>query len=100
MIAIKEGLVMNRTVVGKGMLIAGAAAALILAGNVSARADEKTGGAVHCAGINACKGQGGCAGADNSCKGKNACKGKGFVDVSSADESVKNGGHLVEPKKR
>ena len=90
---------MNRTAVRKGMLIAGAATALILAGNVSARADEKTGGDVHCAGINACKGQGGCAGADNSCKGKNECKGKGFVKVSSADECVKKGGKVVEPKK-
>ncbi|MBI3770120.1 MAG: hypothetical protein HY271_16730 [Deltaproteobacteria bacterium] len=90
---------MNRTTVGKGMLIAGAAAALILAGNVIARAGDKTGGDVHCAGINACKGQGACAGADNSCKGKNGCKGKGFVKVSSADECVKKGGKVVEPKK-
>jgi hypothetical protein len=90
---------MNRTTVGKGMLIASAAAALILAGNVTARAGEKTGGDVHCAGINACKGQGSCAGADNACKGKNGCKGKGFVDVSSADECAKKGGKVVEPKK-
>ena len=91
---------MKRTTVGKGMLIASAAAALILAGNVTARAGEqKMGGDVHCAGINACKGQGSCAGADNSCKGKNGCKGKGFVDVSSADECAKKGGKVVEPKK-
>ena len=89
---------MNRTAVGKGMLIAGAAAALVLSGQVTARADEKTGGAVHCAGINACKGQGACSGASNSCQGKNECKGKGFVKVSSADECTKKGGKVVEPK--
>jgi hypothetical protein len=41
----------------------------------------------------------GAAREDNSCKGKNACKGKGFVDLSSADECVKKGGKVVEPKK-
>lgn len=90
---------MKGTTFGTGMLIASAAAALILAGDVTARADEKMGGDVHCAGINACKGQGSCAGADNSCKGKNGCKGKGFVNVSSAEECTKKGGKVIEPKK-
>ena len=85
--------------VGRGVLIASAAAALVLAGNVAARATDKTASEVHCAGINSCKGQGSCAGAENTCKGKNACKGKGFVDVSSADECVKKGGKVIEPKK-
>ena len=88
---------MNTT--GRGMLIASAAAALVLAGNVVARAADKTGSEVHCAGINACKGQGSCAGAENSCKGKNTCKGKGYVDLSSADECAKKGGKVIEPKK-
>jgi len=85
--------------VGRGRLIASAAAALLLSGGVVARAAENAGGEVHCAGVNACKGQGSCAGADNSCKGKNACKGKGFVNLSSADECMKKGGKVVEPKK-
>ena len=85
--------------VGRGMLIASAAATLVLAGNVVARATDKTASEVHCAGINACKGQGSCAGAENSCKGKNACKGKGYVNLSSADECVKKGGKVIEPKK-
>ena len=85
--------------VGRGMLIASAAAALVLAGNVVARATDKTGTEVHCAGINECKGKGSCAGAENTCKGKNACKGKGFVDLSSAEECVKKGGKVIEPKK-
>ena len=52
--------------VGRGVLIASAAAALVLAGNVVARATDKTASEVHCAGINACKGQGSCAGAANA----------------------------------
>ncbi len=76
----------------KGVLIAGAAAALFLAGAVNARAEEKAGGdQVTCSGINACKGQGTCAGAGNSCTGQNACKGKGNVKATAADCKAKGG---------
>ncbi len=88
---------MNR--VGRGIMIASAAASLVLAGHVVARAAEKGGGEVHCAGINECKGKGSCAGAENACKAKNECKGKGYVDVSSAEECTKKGGKVVEQKK-
>ena len=84
--------------VGRGVLIASAAAALLLSGSVVARATDKAGAEVHCAGINACKGKGACAGAENACKGKNACKGQGWVDVGSAEECTKKGGRVVEPK--
>jgi len=84
--------------VGRGVLIASAAAALVLAGNVVARATDKTASEVHCAGINACKGKGSCAGADNACKAKNECKGKGYVDVGSADECTKAGGRVIASK--
>ncbi len=84
---------------GRGILIASAAASLVLAGNVVARAQEKTGGPVHCAGINECKGKGSCAGAENACKAKNECKGKGWVEMSGAGECVQKGGKVVEPKK-
>ena len=83
----------------KGVLIASAAAGLILGGAVLARADEKSGGEmIHCAGINACKGQAACAGAGNSCAGQNSCKGKGWVETSK-DDCMKKGGKLLEPKK-
>jgi hypothetical protein len=85
--------------VGRGVLIAGAAAALLLGGHVVARATDKAGGEVHCAGINECKGKGACAGAENACKAQNACKGKGFVDVSSAEECIKKGGKVIAPEK-
>jgi len=85
--------------VGRGVLIASAAAALLLTGSVVARAADKAGGEVHCAGINECKGKGSCAGAENACKAQNSCKGKGYVDVSSAGECIKKGGKVIEPKK-
>ena len=87
------------TKTNKGVLIAGAAAALFLAGAVNARAEEKTGGdQVSCTGINACKGQGSCAGGGHSCAGQNACKGQGNVKASAADCKAK-GGKVVESKK-
>jgi hypothetical protein len=86
---------------GKGMLIASAAAALVMAGAVAVRADhhDKAGGdMVNCAGVNACKGQGSCAGpSGNSCAGKNECKGKGVMEMSAAD-CAKKGGKPVESK--
>jgi hypothetical protein len=84
---------------GKGTLIAAAAAMLVLSGKVTARATDKAGtDVVHCAGINECKGKGSCDGAGNACKSKNSCKGKGWVEVSSADECVKQGGQVLPPE--
>jgi hypothetical protein len=91
----------ERMRVNKGMLIASAAASLIMAGALTARADQgKTGGdMVNCTGVNACKGQGSCASAENSCAGKNACKGKGVVELSAADCAKKGGKVAEKPKK-
>ena len=86
------------TTKSKGMLIAGAAAALFLSGAVTARAEEKKGGdEVMCSGINACKGKGACAGAGHSCGGQNACKGQGVVK-STAEECKAKGGKVAESK--
>jgi len=83
----------------KGILIASAAATLVLGGAVLARADQKTGGdMVHCAGVNACKGQGECAGGGHSCAGMNGCKGQGWVELSKED-CAKKGGKVGEEKK-
>jgi uncharacterized membrane protein len=81
----------------KGMLVASAAASLILGGAVLARAaEQKTGGdMVHCAGINACKGQGECSGAGHGCAGKNACKGQGWVKATEKECTAK-GGNVVK----
>lgn len=83
--------------VGKGFMVASAVAALVLAGGVSAKADEsKKSEAVHCSGINACKGQGSCAGAANACKAQNECKGQGWVEKESAKACEEAGGKVVE----
>ena len=83
----------------RGMVIASAAAGLILAGAVAARADhhDKKGEKVHCSGINACKGKGSCAGPESSCAGQNSCKGKGVVETTPED-CAKQGGKVVDKK--
>ena len=82
-----------------GFLIASAAAGLVLSGAVGARADEgKTGGEVHCSGINACKGQGACAGAGHACGGKNGCKGQGIVKTSEKECKEKGGKGVPDPR--
>jgi hypothetical protein len=84
--------------VGTGMIIAGAAAALILGGSVVARAGSETGGSVKCVGGNACKGQGACATATHDCAGKNECKGKGWVMTKTTEECKEHGGTPEESK--
>lgn len=81
---------------GKGFVIASAVATLIGSGSLTAKADEKAGGDVVCAGINACKGQGSCAGEGHSCAGKNSCKGQGHTNVKSEKECTDKGGKVVK----
>jgi len=83
-----------------GTALAAAAAGLLLAGCATGGM-EKGGAAmeqgstmeakVHCAGINACKGQTACKSASNDCKGQNSCKGKGFLSVTKTDCTTKGG---------
>jgi hypothetical protein len=82
-----------------GTMIALAAGTLFAAACGSKAADtkattptaEKT-AAVHCMGVNACKGQGSCKSDKNACKGQNGCKGQGMVEAASADECTGKGG--------
>ncbi|WP_353230939.1 hypothetical protein [Novosphingobium sp.] len=53
--------------------------------------------AVHCYGINTCKGTSDCATAHNSCKGQNTCKGQGFK-AESKEQCMADGGSLTEAK--
>ena len=62
-----------------------------------AMAAAKSAKAVHCYGINTCKGTSDCATAKNSCKGQNTCKGTGFK-AESKDQCMADGGSLTEPK--
>jgi hypothetical protein len=81
-----------------GFLIASAAAGLVLSGAIHARAEEaKSGGEVHCSGINSCKGTGSCAGADHACAGKNGCKGQGIVKSTEKDCKEKGGKVVPDP---
>jgi hypothetical protein len=85
--------------IGKGFMVASAVASLVLAGGLTAQAQESETSectAVHCAGTNACKGQGSCAGADNSCKAQNECKGKGWTEAESAKACTDAGGTVVK----
>jgi hypothetical protein len=91
----------EKTMNAKNVIIAGAAAALLLTGAVTARADQSAGGSgVKCLGLNDCKGHGACATAQNDCKGKNACKGQGAVVMSSADECTAKGGSVAQPPEK
>ncbi len=54
--------------------------------------------AVHCYGINKCKGVGACNGQGHACAGKNACQGQGFLTLDK-DTCLKiQGGRLTEQK--
>ena len=77
----------------KGSIIATAVAGMFGCTSEQKPAAEmpSAGAAVHCAGVNTCKGQGACGGADHSCKGQNGCKGKGWVEMSEADCMAKGG---------
>ena len=48
--------------------------------------------AVHCYGVNTCKGQSDCKTAHNDCKGQNSCKGQGWVGKKSEAECKAAGG--------
>jgi hypothetical protein len=64
--------------------MAAAAAMFFTSGltGVSVAADTA---AVHCSGVNSCKGTSECKSAKNSCKGMNSCKGQGWVSMSKAE---------------
>jgi hypothetical protein len=55
---------------------------------------EKT-AAVHCMGINSCKGHGSCKSAKNACKGQNSCKGEGVMNTASAEDCTSQGGTVM-----
>jgi uncharacterized membrane protein len=86
----------------KGALIASAVAALFAANPALAqekgKTNKTTAKAVHCSGVNECKGKGACAGADNACKSQNSCKGKGYLDTKTEKECLDKGGKVLASK--
>ena len=73
-----------------GAAVATAAAGLFLGGVASTVSAAET-GKIHCAGVNACKGQSDCKTANSECKGQNQCKGQGFVAMTPEDCKAKGG---------
>jgi len=53
--------------------------------------------AVHCYGVNSCKGSSDCKTAQNECKGQNSCKGHGFKEMT-AKACKEQGGSLTEKR--
>jgi uncharacterized membrane protein len=80
-----------------GASFAATAAIIAVAGVTTATPVAAKGAAVHCYGINSCKGTSDCKTAANECKGQNACKGQGFKALSSK-ACAKAGGSLTETK--
>lgn len=66
-----------------GIALATAAASLFLSVPAAHAAQEEA--IIHCAGVNACKGQGRCGTAEHSCKGANACKGQGILPLTKKE---------------
>lgn len=54
--------------------------------------------AVHCYGVNTCKGSSDCKTSEHACKGQNDCKGHGFKSMT-AEACTAAGGSLTEVKK-
>ncbi len=81
-----------------GVSIAATAAILALsAAATPAFAKAQKAEAVHCYGVNSCKGTSDCKTASNDCKGMNVCKGHGFKEMT-AKACAKAGGSLTEAK--
>jgi hypothetical protein len=80
-----------------GAAVATAAAMLFgmaLVSTAFAGSDDK----IHCAGVNACKGQSACKSATNACKGQNSCKGKGFLEMTQKEcaDAQERARHLLQ----
>nr|WP_314466926.1 hypothetical protein [uncultured Novosphingobium sp.] len=74
------------------LLALGAAANAVPASAQDAKAE-----AIHCYGVNSCKGTSDCKTAQNDCKGMNACKGHGFKEMT-AKACAAAGGRTTEAK--
>jgi hypothetical protein len=61
------------------------AAAMLFGSGLISTAVAGTDAKIHCAGVNACKGQSACKSAHNACKGENSCKGQGFLEMSKKE---------------
>ena len=88
---------MNTRILGTSFAAAAALIAVAGATSTPAIAKHAAAAAVHCYGVNSCKGTSDCKTAANDCKGLNDCKGHGFKTLS-AKACAKAGGSLTAPK--
>ena len=83
---------MNAKKLSNIALATAAASMFAMAVPMTASAGED---AIHCHGVNSCKGTSSCKTANSSCKGQNSCKGTGFVSVNN-DVCTQLGGTVGE----
>lgn len=86
------------TVKSAASIAASAALFALSALSMTAPVAAAEGDAVHCYGVNSCKGSSDCKTSMNDCKGQNSCKGHGFKAMT-AKECTAAGGSLAEKKK-
>ncbi len=87
---------MNSSRTAVGLAVAAALIALSSAAVSSPASAQDAGKAVHCYGVNSCKGTSDCKTAKNECKGLNDCKGQGFKELT-AQACTARGGSLTAP---
>ena len=75
-----------------------AAAALFALSSVSFTTPVFAADAVHCFGVNSCKGMSDCKSGNHDCKGLNSCKGQGFKEMTTK-ACTAAGGSTSEPSK-
>ncbi len=79
-----------------GLAAAAAMFALSAGATTSVNAESSKAAAVHCFGVNSCKGTSDCKSYSHACKGQNDCKGQGFK-AESAKKCAADGGTTTQP---
>lgn len=79
-----------------GIVLAGAAAALLASGfSMAASPEPAAEGKVKCHGINACKGKSACKSTKHACKAMNTCKGQGWEFTETAEACTEKKGTVM-----
>jgi hypothetical protein len=79
-----------------GVIVAAIVAGLFTGASYADDMSMSSTAAVHCMGVNSCKGMSSCKTSANSCKGMNSCKGKGVVANLTAKQCSDKGGTVVQ----
>jgi uncharacterized membrane protein len=87
----------TKTALGFAAFAAAMAIANFTASSPASAQEAKDAKAVHCYGVNSCKGTSDCKAAKHDCRGMNDCKGQGFKELTTK-ACAEQGGSLTEPK--